>query len=290
MARGKSTGTVHQSEKQKPSAAATALDNIPTDKLQRRREFVDYPRELKAAAQKAAQEVGAQNKRLTDVFGVEKKVLSWVKDVNSMTPDVRARALRQFAFFVKDLDLTEQLDLFNNVGEPGGLEKDDGKSVFDASGNKAAPKASETEPVKKLTGAEPPKHVPSPAVPLDEALTKFTDAKAEAEAKRGGKELGAKDTTAAVEKIKTETLKPPGQAEKGAQEAKATPKPPSSTPKPPASRSASAAAKPTATRTNRKPTPEEAKVIKKTADKYITTDGKIPPGDEDEAPGNFIVH
>ena len=284
-------GKVHASEKQAPSAAATALDNIPTDKLQRRREFIDYPRELKAEAQAAAQAVGAQNKRLSEVFGVEKKVLSWVKDVNTMTPDVRARALRQFAFFIKDFDLTEQLDLFNDNGQPGGVEKskDDG-SVFDKTGNRAAPKTSvAADAPKKLTGAEPPAHVPTPGIPLDEAQQKFEEANAKGKAARGAKGSpvpeGAKPAAAGGGEdgaAKAATPKPPGAPKKTA----ATPMPPSSP-----TRTAEAAAKASTRRMSRAPTKEEAKVI---ADRYFrdpkTQEAKLADKDDDDAPGNFQIH
>lgn len=303
MARGKSEKKPLNSQKEEPSIAAKALDNFPSEAGELRRQFVDYPDALVSTAKAAAQEVAKHNKELIQNFNAQPTVTKWLKDARKLTSQNRGAAVRQFIFLLNELGLNEQGDLFNDVGRAGGLTGKDDSPVFDKTGNNAAPRMSQTEPVKKLTGAEPPLHVPSPALPLDEAQQKLEEAKAAAEAKRGGKPLGAKDlseqdetatkdTTAAVEKIKSETLKPPGAKAKPADEKKTeTLKPPtaekSATLKPPGARSASAVAKATVAKTNRKPTADEEKSIKKKADRYIAKDGGVPDTDENDPPGSY---
>lgn len=274
------------SEKKTPSLASTALDNLPTDALTRRREFVDHLDQLEIDKKEAANDYAAHEKRLSDVFNVSKFVQATVKKLRKMESNVRARDLRQLMFFIKDMQLADpQLNLFNDDGQPGGIERTkEDKTVFDASGNKAAPKASEREPVKKLTGAEPPAHVPTPGIPLDEAKQKFEEAKAKGEERRA-----APKHEPEVQAAKS-TPKPPVPSEKPAATKAAPPKPPV-----PASRSAEATAKASERKMSRAPTAAEAKALAKAkADKYFKpkegAETKPGDGEDDEAPGSYQVH
>lgn len=267
MARGKSDNPkVLESKKEGASLVSTALDNLPRDAADFRREFVTYADQLEKDKKEAANEHAAHIKSLTERFGTSPFHIATMKKLRGMSTEMRTRELRQLVYALKVLELTDpQLNLFNDAGEAGGLtiEKDD-KSVFDTAGNKAAPKTSEREPVKKLTGAEPPAHVPTPGISLDEAKQRFEEANAKGKAARGekgtpapeaGKAGGTADQPAGAESAATP--KPPASPAKAA----ATPVPPR-----PASRSASAAAKSSERRMNRAPTKSEAKAI---ADKYF---------------------
>lgn len=285
MARGQSENSkVLPSEPKAPDVREVALRNFPTEVRTIRHEFVEYVDQLGKQSKEAAKALGDQKKRRTDTFNGDKIAMDIFDKLRAVTQDRRDVILTQVAYLLDKLDMVGQRDLFNNIGQAGGLvnEKDEG-SVFDKTGNKAAPKASETEPVKKLTGAEPPKHVPTPGIPLDEALDKFKGAKDEAEAKRA-KVAAPKPTADVKESATPKPATDPAKIPKPS--ASPSPKPATPAPKP-TTRSAAAAAKPTAVRTNRAPTPDEKKAIKKTADKYIPDPSRSPDDDEDRAPGAY---
>lgn len=290
MARGKTDNPkVLESKKEGASLVSTALDNLPRDPLDFRREFVTYADQLEKDKKEAANEHAAHIKSLTERFGTSPFHIATMKKLRGMSTEMRTRELRQLVYALKVLELTDpQLNLFNDAGEAGGMtiDKND-KSVFDASGNKAAPKSSEREPAKKLTGAEPPPHVPTPGIPLDEAQRKFEEANAKGKAARGakgtpepeaGKGSGTADKPAGAESAATP--KPPASPAKTA----ATPVPPR-----PTTRTPAAAAKSSERRMSRAPTPAEARAV---ADKYFKDPAAKEADKNDDDNDNFtgVVH
>ena len=268
-AKDKAKGKVLSSTKEAPSLAATALDNFPKEAKDLRNEFIGHLDALISTAAEAAKAVGTHKKRLTSVFNTEPCVIKWLGDMRKLTPDRQAKAIRQFAFLLKPLEICEQLSLFNDVGEAGGLPLEPGdKPVFDATGNKAAPLSSDREHKPKLTGAEPPPHVPSEGIPLDEAKAKFEEAKAKGDAKR------AAATPPVTKPPVTKPAK--GEAKKAATAETVAASPPVKRPD-------------GVRRTNREPTPAELEAVKNKADKYIP---RAPASDEDpdEMPGNYRPH
>lgn len=274
MARGTTaTPKPLASEKKEPSLASTALDNIPADALTRRREFLDHMDSLISTAKEKAADVGAHKKRLTETFMVEKAVLGWLKDMRKMGKARGGRALRQFMFFLKDFDLTEdQLSLFNDDGQPGGLTNDkDDKPIFDKTGNKAAPQE-RREPEKKMTGSEPPPHVPSEGIPLDQAQAEFQKNKEAGDAKRAAAKAPA-------------LAKPPSAAADPAPAAK----PKLSLVKPPVVSSPTPTAK--TTRLTRPPSDAQKAEARAKADKYFKPgEGAAKDDDKNDPAGDYKVH
>lgn len=279
-----------ETEKKAVSAAASALDNYPKEKIDFQREFVDHLKILEEDKKAASNEYAAHVKGLTEKYNREPAVGKMIKAVAGLTADRRARALVQFIFELKKMNLDEQLDLFNSIGEPGGLVNTDGKdekTVFDAAGNKAAPKASERETVKKLTGAEPPAHVPTPGIPLDEAQKRFEEANAKGKATRGETATPVPPSAKAGAAVYGSSGQQDDKAAEKvspAKKASATPVPPS-----PASRSAAATAKVSTRRMNRAPTPSEAKKI---ADGYFKDPAAKDADKNDDENDNFtgVIH
>lgn len=290
MARGKSENPkVLESKKEGASLVSTALDNLPRDPANFRREFVTYSDQLEKDKKEAANEHAAHIKSLTERFGTSPFHIATMKKLRGMSTEMRTRELRQLVYALKVLELTDpQLNLFNDAGEAGGLtkEKDEG-SVFDKTGNRAAPKASEREPVKKLTGAEPPAHVPTPGIPLDEAKQRFEEANAKGKAARGETATPVPPSPkagAAVSGPAGESVDKAEEKAAPAKKASATPVPPS-----PGARSAAAAAKASTRRMSRAPTASEAKKI---ADGYFKDPAAKEADKNDDENDNFtgVVH
>ncbi len=148
-----------------------------------RNEFWREGDSLKAAAQGAAGDIGAFKKRANQVFGWTKPAMAIRATLLKCSDGEYEATLKQVRLMMEDIERPFQMGLpLEDVGK--GAEVEDTAPLFDQ-GAIAGKVAAEPnlEVKKKLTGAEPPAHVPSPGIPLDEFSARLKQKKEIEEAK-----------------------------------------------------------------------------------------------------------
>lgn len=113
--------------------AADALLCFPADREKLKEEFIDIPAQLAAEKAEAASAASAHEKRLAELYKAGGKARSWFRQALAMKNGHRQREIRQFLFLVREFNLDNQLDLFNEAAAPGGASPEDANSgaVFD---------------------------------------------------------------------------------------------------------------------------------------------------------------
>lgn len=115
--------------------AADALLCFPTDPEKFREEFVDVVAQLRVEKAEAAGALSSHGKRVDQLYRSDSWLRSRVTELVGMKDGLRQRRIRQLTYAIKVLGLDNQLDLFNETAEPGGVAPEDAATdaVFDSS-------------------------------------------------------------------------------------------------------------------------------------------------------------
>lgn len=208
MARGRPRTSPEAKAAKKASAQAAKAQSIAADALTRIPELAgpiielfDELRALKSATQSAAGEVGAQKKRMSEVFGIDPKTTAIIQGIQALPSGRREAVIRQVKCLIDKLGLDAQLDLFND-GVAVRAAPDEG-SVFDKTGageHVSAERGDDPGRARKSVGGPPRAPViPTPNVGV-EGLAAGIKPLEEPEAKRARIEAEKQADAAAFDK------------------------------------------------------------------------------------------
>ncbi|MBP1180014.1 hypothetical protein [Methylobacterium sp. PvR107] len=141
----------------------------------------DREKELVADAREEAG-VKEQLKRLHKVHGVAKATTQIMKILDKISAaGDRAAVITQVGLLSKDVGYVDKdlVSLAQEAEATAGQQSDDQGSVFDntRTGEQQGGKDAQPKPVEAKAD-QPPAHVPTPGIPLDEALARFEEASA----------------------------------------------------------------------------------------------------------------